>query len=523
MSRILLTSIFLSFFYFSGEAQNTFNKQYYFDGIAAIGNGIHVTDSCYYISGLVVDTIDGETRDGLLMAKLALNGEIINSLIHYDSVHTYENWLTPLIFNNGNFISVGLGADSINYGYWLRLNNDFEIEDETYFRSYYYPERNFIVPVDFIVHPNGTSYIASTTSFEESSGVVNINTSVLKIDSDGQQDWYLPYGGSWVEKPSCITSLNGGLIAIGGNLANYNFTNLNLVYKTLITIIDTNGQVQWTWTSPNQVEQGANDMIAEPDGSLIVASGRGYLYDVNPQTRYVAWDKGLVFKLDATQEVVWEITFEWGGSNFINRLSRIVQAADNSGYVVCGTVAHNYAPGPGGRLGYLAKVSPEGDSLWSRRLFYYEQPDSIEYEHHIHDLQATPDGGYFMSGYTLDRAAGATPPRQRAWFIKVDSEGCLIPGCGLVDTESPNEEGPALLIYPNPADQYLNIYLGDNGGQEWTFLVLDGVGRQLGRYEAPLGQTTYMVPVGNYPVGSYYLQVVDEQGRRLKIYSWVKG
>ena len=128
-----------------------------------------------------------------------------------------------------------------------------------------------------------------------------------------------------------------------------------------------------------------------------------------------------------------------------------------------------------------------------------------------------------MSGYTLDRAAGATPPRQRAWFIKVDSEGCLIPGCGLVDTASPDKEGPVLLIYPNPADQYLNIYLGDNGGQEWTFLVFDGAGRQFGRYEAPLGQTTYMVPVGNYPSGSYYLQVVDKQGRKLKTYSWVKG
>lgn len=519
--------MFLSILYFSSDAQNTFNKQYYFNSFAAVGNSIHVTDSCYYFSGLIVDTLP-PYDEGIVFGKLNLNGDLVYFNTILDTNYTFQNWLTPLIYNadENMFISMGYGFDSIgNYNYWMKISPEGERIATRFFRNAYYPISPYTRMNDFLYHEELNQYFALNESNigENELGLTpGYNTSVTRLSSQGDSLNAFTYEQSWSHLPTVIVSFNDQLI-FGVRESNHNITSLNLKYVSRIVAIDTAFQLQWTWTSSNQVQQGANDMIVDPDGSLIVASGRGYLYDVNPQTRYVAWDKGLVFKLDATQEVVWETTFDWGGSNFINRLSRIVKPTDNSGYVVCGTVAHNYAPGPGGRLGYLAKVSPEGDSLWSRRLFYYEQSDSIEYEHHIHDLQATPDGGYFMSGYTLDRAAGATPPRQRAWFIKVDSEGCLIPGCGLVDTESPNEEGPALLIYPNPADQYLNIYLGDNGDQKWTFLVLDGVGRQLGRYEAPLGQTTYMVPVGNYPAGSYYLQVVDEQGRRLKAYSWVKG
>ncbi|MEO0728280.1 MAG: hypothetical protein AAFZ63_27275, partial [Bacteroidota bacterium] len=291
LSIVVLTCSFAS-------AQNTFNKQYYFEGIAAIGNGIHVTDSCYYISGLVADTIAGEVYDGLLLGKLNLQGELEETSLFLDTIYDFENWRTPLIFNNSSFISVGLGRDSVGYGYWLKLNESFEIVSEKYFRSYYHPDRNFIVPVDFFIDSNQDTYIATTTSFEESSGIININIAVLRLNEEGEEVWYLPYGGGWVEDPSCIVPIHDSLIVIGGEIGNYNYTNFDLILQSQIIAIDADGQTQWVWTSSNEVEQGANDILVEDDGSLIVASGRGFLEDVNAGTRIILWDRGLVFKLD---------------------------------------------------------------------------------------------------------------------------------------------------------------------------------------------------------------------------------
>jgi hypothetical protein len=519
MRKLLYLFCFFSILCCTTSAQTTFNKQYYFDGIAAVGNGIHVTDSCYYISGLVVDTIAGGVYDGLMFGRLNLQGELEEYTLFLDTLSNYENWETPLITTPEGFTSIGYTRDSIMGIYLMHLNEYGEQDTIYVYRSPFLPENDFYRPFDAIRTLDGVYYILGWGG--NPIGNSNEDIVLLKINEAGAQIWSHTYGDGWNDDALNLIYANNSLY-VGSERCNSNLTSFNITVSTQIRKLDADGLVVWTWTSPHELQQGAKDMILEPDGGLIIASARGYLIDVNPQTRYVAWNKGLVFKLNASREVEWETELEWGGSNFINQFTQIVKAIDNSGYVVVGTVAHEYEPEPGGRLGYLAKISSTGDSLWNRRLFYYDSPDSIEYEHHIHDLQTTPDGGYFMSGYTIDHEILLEAPIQRAWFLKVDSEGCLIPGCDLVDAEEPDEQGPPLLLYPNPAAEHLNVYLGDSGGQQWTFLLFDAAGRQLSSYAAPTSHTTYMLPVDKYPAGSYYLQVADEQGRRGKSYFWVK-
>ncbi|MEL7250035.1 MAG: T9SS type A sorting domain-containing protein [Bacteroidota bacterium] len=522
---LLLLGIVLSLSY--AFAQQTFNKQYYFDSFLAVGNSVHVTDSCYYFSGLIVDTLP-PYDEGIIFGRLDLNGELQEADMILDTNLTFQNWLTPLIYNAAEnaFISMGYGSDSIgNYNYWMKISPDGERLGTRFFRNAYYPLSPFTRVNDFLFHKSSNEYFVLNESNigENDIGLTpGYNTSITKLNALGDSIDRFTYEFSWNHLPVSML-LQDDKIIVGIEESNHNITSFDRKARSRIISVDTNFQMQWAWTSPNNTQQGANDIIAEDDGSLIVASARGFLEDVNAGTRIMLWDRGLVFKLDENQEIAWETELEWGGRNFTNRLTRMVRATGSDGYVVAGTVAHPYHPGPGGRLGYLAKVSTTGDSLWARRLLYYELPDSIEYEHHIHDLQATPDGGYFMSGYTLDRVGAQAPPRQRAWFIKVDSEGCLIPGCGLVDTQAPTEQGPAVLLYPNPAAEHLNVYLGDSGGQQWHFLLFDAAGRQMGSYAAPTPHTTYMLPVRDYPAGTYYIQVVNEQGRGLKTYPWVKG
>ncbi len=506
-------------------SQNTFNKHYHFDQPLAIANSIYVTDSCYYFSGLIVDSVP-PYQEGLLFGKLDLDGNIITSNSILNGDYSYENWFTPLVYSNdGTFISMGFGYDSIDrYNYWMELTSEGVLLESKYFRNTYYPLEDATRVNDFIQHPISSSFFAVSQSFIEENelGITpGYNTTLTKLNSSGDSVFSVDYEYSFNLQPRSQILSNNEII-IGCSLSNHNLTSFNKKYFTKIIAVDTLGEIQWSWQSPSSLQQGANDMLATEDGGLVVVSGRGFLDQVNIETKRILWDRGLFFKLDSNRQVVWETEFQVPYYGRSNGFFHLAETIDQSGYIAAGKIVELYEPPGGTILGWLAKVSPEGDSLWSRKLFYYEYPDSLEYEHKIHDLQTTPDGGYLMSGETLDRNQLSTPIQQ-AWFIKVDAEGCLIPGCGLVDVLEPSiDEGPPLLLYPNPASDYLNVYLGDSGGGHWSFVVYNYVGQEMGRYVAASAHTTYMINVDHWPAGQYYLRVQDKEGRLLKAYPWVK-
>jgi len=510
----LFTSFCLSITLLFG--QNTFNKQYHFNWPLAIANSIYVTDSCYYFSGLIVDSIP-PYKEGIVFGQLDLTGELTWNTSIFDSLNIFENWETPLLFNGEDFLSFGYSKDSLMSVYTMKINSDGEKGNTFYYHSPFVNEIDFFKP--YSVFNKEYKYILACVGVNPE-GINNEEIVILIINNNGTLISTNYYGDEWSDIPFSISSHENNII-IGSQRANFNLTRFDLEFYTKIIAVDTLGQQQWSWQSSNAVQQGANDMLATDDGGLVVVSGRGFLDQVNIETNRILWDRGLVFKLDSNQQVVWECEFTEPAPISQNKLSKIVKAQDDSGYVSAGKIVVWLSETNASQLGWLAKVSPQGDSLWSRKLFYYEYPDSLEYEHQIHDLQATPDGGYLMSGQTLDRNQLSTPIQQ-AWFIKVDGEGCLVPGCGLVDTKAPTEEGPPLLLYPNPASDYLNVYLGDGGGQNWSFVVYNSAGQQMGTYAAASSHTTYMIAVSNWPAGQYFLNVQNRKGQFLKAYSWVK-
>jgi len=107
--------------------------------------------------------------------------------------------------------------------------------------------------------------------------------------------------------------------------------------------------------------------------------------------------------------------------------------------------------------------------------------------------------------------------------MKADAESRLIHNCGLVDSKEVSEiEGAPLLLYPNPAKDYLNVYMGDNGGEDWYFHIVNAQGQEVGQYIAPTTHTTYMIAVEHLPAAAYYLQLKDKDGRLMKTYPWAK-
>jgi hypothetical protein len=125
-----------------------------------------------------------------------------------------------------------------------------------------------------------------------------------------------------------------------------------------------------------------------------------------------------------------------------------------------------------------------------------------------------PGGGYVMGGQTI---YGNEPsgPIQRGWLLRVDEEGCLVPGCHLVSTEE-EAAAPALSLhlYPNPAQEYLYVLLRDAGiarRQDAALQLLDLQGRILQSHPAGrIDEVTSILPVQALPAGAYVLRYVAD-------------
>jgi hypothetical protein len=130
--------------------------------------------------------------------------------------------------------------------------------------------------------------------------------------------------------------------------------------------------------------------------------------------------------------------------------------------------------------------------------------------HTIYDVKETKDNGFIIAGESFDRTYQDSVPQQ-AWLLKVDQYGCLVPGCQLVNTGEVSVKKPDLVIYPNPTIDYLNFYLNTNPGQagEGQFRITDISGKQKALFDSDSPGTTFIVPVMDYPAGTYVLQYLE--------------
>ncbi len=88
--RILLILLVLSSASLLPAQEESFNKRYYFGYAAATINGIYPTDSCIYITGLLVDTVYFNT--GLFIAKLNTEGSVTSYRTYFEDGVDLENW-----------------------------------------------------------------------------------------------------------------------------------------------------------------------------------------------------------------------------------------------------------------------------------------------------------------------------------------------------------------------------------------------------------------------------------------------
>lgn len=318
----------------------------------------------------------------------------------------------------------------------------------------------------------------------------------LLTDATGNEVWRRRYGGASPQADGFLSVAlgEGDSFFLGGST--YPTDNNG---DPWVIHVDGNGEPIWETSWGGPYDDGAGHLTTLLDGNILVANAHGF----NEQgTRF----KPALTKLDAEDgSILWDRTY---GPEVLNTVLFAAKEAANNDLIACGVT---YA-GPGEhQRGLLLHTTSEGDSLWMRSYYYQDSLVSTG-QGRFDDVLPTDDGGFIAAGATYFPAVEPNPPgySQDTWVVKVDGDGCIVPGCdGVGVSEVATNLLGALSIFPNPAQGNTSIRLAlpgsvANAGLQLSISAADG---KLVRQESIAGNGEHTLALEGLAAGVYHVHI----------------
>jgi len=466
----------------------------------SIFNSIVVSDSCYYITGIVADSI-WPYNTGALFVKTDLDGNPLIIKGYTDKVNQFETWYQSLSSNSeGNLVTHGYNyAQDTNVLFFIKYDTEGSILSLTDFCAN--PGSVQEVPYDMTNFGNHNSMICVSVTNQD--GIPKLW--LIQVDQNGFPQFSKPIdinvNGIGLNR---ICTTPDGSVLVGGLGSNQNLVAKNIKMQIVLIKLDSLGNNEWAYYSPeNEDWLGTlGGVVVNENNEIIFATARGTAIPINSSSEYFIWDWCLV-KMDTNKNILWRTFFRSTTDSLTEvdqHLWNMIELRDQKGYVAVG---QSFEPGPNW-YGWIVKVAENGDSLWMRN--YNFEGINIVYE--LKDIKEDLEGNLIMVGEYRDISGGDVG--QKAWLLKVDQYGCLVPDCHLVSTEDVYSEEVNLLLYPNPAKDYLSFYCSFSPlWKEVTYSITDNQGHLLYHSSHLMNNTTNVNSVDNLSSGIYFLNLFN--------------
>lgn len=271
----------------------------------------------------------------------------------------------------------------------------------------------------------------------------------------------------------------------------------NFNNDVIIVKVNPQGKLLWKKQIPsNDFSDGAFNVFMQSNGSVLLI-GDSY----NPDFFGEQFCYTLLINLNPDGLVNWtkRIIKIYNGE-----IRYCVPDASNN-YICSGTIITE----PNRKAdGYLIKVSAAGDSLWSRVINHSEK----SHEQFFNISQAS-DGGYYLTGYSWIEGINTS----KAWIVKVDSFGCLVPGCQNVVSTKDIIEGKVkpFSFYPNPVKDVFYFLSRIDASSNYAIHILNLQGLEVYKNEfVPTAGKQYIFNLENsFAPGQYIIQIQNEKGQ----------
>lgn len=406
-----------------------------------------VSDSSYsYLENLQIFLFDSTFE--LLTSKIDLH----DSLYFYFVSPTYS---TPKYFDYNSLIFTKVidtttTTNSIyrfHYNYILKYNADSFTYQITPINLPYPKKAN----VDFAVRPaNDYYFITGRSIFNQYANIF-----VARMDSLGNIIWIKEYGNkNYVFNMQLLNDNN--MLLLG---ANYK---LNYLW---ITELDSIGNVLWERSYQNDSVYFRSAFYSSFQyNNSIYSAGTNSNNRWGNRKDYL--QRCFLTKLDANGKTIWEKNYLFATDT--NRLasSWFNQILVKNNYIYAlGVKDTSYTKTTTNKVAFLTKIDTAGNVLW-----YQIYNKTYAGDNELFSIYDKEDG-FMMCGY-LDDTSHLGYAQRDAWLVKVDTNGCIIPGCnplkspfGGINTFAENDKN--FEVYPNPAKDILHI--------NWSYAVKENM------------------------------------------------
>jgi hypothetical protein len=485
MKRICL---FISIFYFaliSANGQVRFTKFYDYNRTANfISDVVVLGDTGYFTVSQCVDFKEKDTlnyqKTYLYLIRTSQFGDTVFTKVYNKPRFNIKG--TELLKTKWGYLIAGEEYDlkkyhEIGLGAYLNMLKINEQGDTISTRKYDIQTGNDISVKIIPTIDSGYAVFGQTCNQIQSGK--KCNYFLLKLDGNGNKQWHQIYKQSSMsfENPnSVIQLLDGTFYLFGQSTLN------NGIMKWFLVKTDSAGKKLWQKTY-NEYPRQAGLTIIDAGGNGILLGG-SYSTDINGGSAGVV--RGCAMLIDTSGNIIWSKSY--GSENKSGFTSGILnsQCVLFSGYSISNDSTNN-------GQGWLMVINLKGDSLF-QRLYNINKSMSEQ----IYNINKTSDG-FLMSGYGFTKID--TIYSQDAWLLKVDSFGCLTPGCQLVGIDNIPMSREEIKIYPNPAKDYIQF---KHSTKIISYRIADYTGKLLlaGNY------LESGINVENLPSGVYIVQIL---------------
>jgi hypothetical protein len=276
--------------------------------------------------------------------------------------------------------------------------------------------------------------------------------------------------------------------------------------RSVLLEVDSLGNVLSLTKSQKNEQTGIIGLHRLSDGWLYGSAKLGL---VNPAT----FSKSLTIVKtgEDINNIVWEKVISVSTDSY-NQCLDIKPTPDGNWVAVSQLIVNGPPPpefGPSYLAGGVYKISPEGDSIWSRIDTVFWHPDCGA-DNYLGGVATLSSGSIVAAGYANSYCY--TNVRTYGWVLKLSKDGCIDTLCVTTDlNREPNV--PEIIVYPNPTPGIVNIAGCDN----CEVAIYDMFGRLVQKYQfdnrsLDLSLLTY---------GAYFLKI-KKQGRIVKMDKIIK-
>ncbi len=248
--------------------------------------------------------------------------------------------------------------------------------------------------VAYAACPNGVGGWL-VTGLTGSRGAGGLDLFVLELGGAGEVLREVTYGGPSDDAGHDVIRLAAGGYAVAGYTQSFGAGRKDIYLLRLDEHCDT----VWTRTYGGGLEDCSYAVREMADGGFAVV---GYRDGPSGWTKGDLW----VVRTGAGGETLWTRRYGGSGQDFASDLERLT----DGGLAIAGQTG---SLGAGNQDGWLLRLGPGGDTLWTR--CWGGTQDDVFYA-----VEPASDGGWLLAGYT-----GGTPPWTPGdlWLVRSDSAG----------------------------------------------------------------------------------------------------